>query len=163
MLVCYIIFINRAVRVPTDQGPFFVADGYPMVRVTLAHGARPLVVVARLAKQPAWKVRVDIVDITQRKKVASIVGYGDTLDVIDKMRKECAWAVRNGGRYGCTDTEVSFLRYGAPRNASTSLTFFAEPAEMGDQTVYFPESSGESDTDINPRFLSEDDMWSEDT
>lgn len=104
------------------------------------------------AKQPAWKVRVNVVDLTQRKLVASIVGYGDTLDVIDKMRKECAWAVRNGGRYGCSDTQISFLRYGAPHQGETTITFFEEPLDVTDPV---PEQDPPQQFDN----FSDDDMW----
>ena len=136
-----------------------------MVKANLVrHTAKAPVVAQQGKRPPTFKARVDIVDLTLRKRVASIVGYGETLDVIQQMRRECAWAVRNGGRYTCSEPEVSFLRYGSPHTTPV-LTFFEEPVDMEqtdqaaagqadfDPSVYSIDSSG-YDTD--------DDEWGPD-
>lgn len=99
-----------------------------------ARTLRPIVAMAGGSKKPpAWQARVDVIDLTLRKKVASFVGYGETLDVLDETRRECAYAVRNGGRYGCSEAKLVFLRYGAPSSASMSVTFYEEPAGADDE------------------------------
>lgn len=88
-------------------------------------------------KPPAFKVKVDIIDIDQRKKIATMTGHGETLDIIKQMRKECQWTVRGNGKYVCAEPVVYFLRYGAPKlHGGITTTFCEEPTSplaMDDQ------------------------------
>lgn len=130
-----------------------------MGRITLGQTARLVTTVAQhRPKRPAFKARVDIVDLTLRKKVANVVGYGETLDVIDKMRKECAWAVRNGGRYSCLEPEVVFLRYGTPHLDSTFITFLEEPIDMN-QPGHVPEHAA---SERDRWDATDDELWVDD-
>ena len=82
-------------------------------------------------RPPAFKARMAVVDIVQKKRIAYVVGYGQTLEIINSLESLCKSSI-SGGRYACEDATLYFLRRGH-RECDTGTcqwTFLEEPEDI---------------------------------
>ena len=88
--------------------------------------------ITSMKRPPCFKVTVHIVDVFAKKRVARVVGYGTTLDILRDMERVRLMDINHGAYVG-ERSEMAFLRRGhkdADTNAY-SWSFLDDP-EMVD-------------------------------
>jgi hypothetical protein len=81
----------------------------------------------RVGKPSAFRATTDIIDIDLKKRVARVSCVGETIHVIETVKKACQVMVP-GGRYACDEPKVFFIRYGAPE--ATHVSFYDQPQDI---------------------------------
>jgi len=92
-------------------------------------------IVTLMKMPPCFKVTVHIVDVYAKKRVAKVVGYGTTLEIVRNMERVRLLDINHGAYVG-ERQDMAFLRRGH-RDADTcvySWTFLdhPEPVDIND-------------------------------